>query len=250
MNCTFHIKNVDKTRSGYTYGTSDMKRLRKAFVSIALLSSIFFVGIVNARGGTLVIEPSGKATERVKLGVRDAVRGNFSVSNGFIDFYIASPSGIVLLCYNKTAFNTFNLTAEEDGNYTMCLANTYQTENVNVTLTYACDIKIVIQAGINVGYSVGTATVIEVPPPIEHPDPEFDNDLYRKYLNFLKAHAILRIATSAREYMPLRNGLLVFDCVALAVVCIVLATGMIEIVRLLRRRPVPTSHTLGVETIH
>ncbi|MDH5595268.1 MAG: emp24/gp25L/p24 family protein [Candidatus Bathyarchaeota archaeon] len=226
-----------------------MKGFRIAFFSIVFLSSIFFVGIVNARGGTFIIEPSEKANERVKLGACDTVRGNFSVSNGFIDFYIMSPSGTVFLRYNKTAFDIFNFTAEEDGNYSMHLINAYQTENVNVTLNYAVHVVINLYGEINVVQSVETSTVISAPLPIPDPDPKLD-DPYRKYLNFLKAHEILRIATSAREYMPLQNSLLVFDCVALAVVCIALATGTLEIVRLVRRRPVPTSRTLGVETIH
>lgn len=233
MNCNVHVKNVDKTRFGYIFGTSDMKAFRIAFVSIVFLSSIFFVGIVNARGGTFIIEPSEKANERVKLGVRDAIRGNFSVSNGFIDFYIASPSGIVLLCYNKTAFNTFNLTAEEDGNHTMHLINAYQTENLNVTLNYAVHVVITLHAEVNMVHSVGTATVISTPLPVEHPDPELD-DLYRKYFNFLKAHEILRIVRSFRKYVPLQNSLLVLGCIALA-------TALIEIVRLVRRRSVPAS---------
>lgn len=160
MNCNVHVKNVDKTRFGYIYGTSDMKRFRTAFISIIFLLCIFFVGIVNARGGIFIVEPSGKATERVEFGVSDEVHGNLSVSNGFIDFYIASPSGTVLLCYNKTAFNVFNLTAEEEGNYTFHLVNSYQTENVNVTLNYFIVFTVDLYAEVNVGYSLGTAVVI------------------------------------------------------------------------------------------
>ena len=208
------LTNVDKGRFGYIYGTSAMKVFRIAFVSIVFLSAIFFVGIVNATREIFAVEPSAEATERVRLGVRNAISGNFSVSKGFIDFYITSPSGIVILCYNNTEFNVFNLTAEEEGNYTFHLVNTYQTENVNVTLTYACDIKIVIQAGVNVGYSVGTATVISTRPSIPDPDLELD-DPYMKYLNFLKAHEILRIVDGFRKYMPLQNTLSVLGCVAL-----------------------------------
>lgn len=231
MNCNVHVKNVDKTRFGHIFGTSDMKAFRTAFVSIVFLSSIFFVGIVNARGGTFIIEPSEKANERVKLGARDTVRGNFSVSNGFIDFYIMSPSGTVFLRYNKTAFDIFNFTAEEDGNYTMHLINTYQAENVSVTLNYSVHFVITLQGEVNVGYSVGTATVISIRPPIPDLNPELD-DPYRKYLNFLKAHEILRVVRGVREYLPLQNSLLVLGCIALIV-------ASIEIAELVHRKSFP-----------
>jgi len=235
MNCNVHVKNVDKTRFGHIFGTSDMKAFRIAFFSIVFLSSIFFIGIVNARGGTFIVEPSEKTNERVKLGARDTVRGNFSVSNGFIDFYIMSPSGTVFLRYNKTAFDIFNFTAEEDGNYTMHLVNTYQAENVSVTLNYSVHFVITLQGEVDVGYSVGTATVIEVPLPIEYPDPEFDDDLYRKYLSFLRAHQILRIVRNVRKYVPFQSSLLV------AFICIALVTALREIVKLVHRRSFPAS---------
>ena len=143
-----------------------MKRLKIGFIiSIFLLSSIFFVGIVNARGGTFVIEPLEEANERVELKAGDEVHGNFSISSGFIDFHIVSPSGTVILCYNKTEFNVFNFTAEEDGNYTIHLFNTCQVENVSVTLNYVIDFKITLQMEVGVGYSTGSAVVIGAPPP-------------------------------------------------------------------------------------
>lgn len=205
--------------------------------SIAVLLCSFLISAVSGSGRVFIIEPTQEVIENVKLGVSDKVSGNLSVSNGFIDFYIKSPSGIVLLCYNKTSFNIFNITAEEDGNYSMHLVNTYQTENgnINVTLTYACDITIVLHGRVNVNHSVGTATVIEVPPPIEYPDPEFDNDLYTKYLSFLRAHQILRIVRNVRKYVPWQSSLLVVSS------CIALVTALIEIVKLVHRRSFPAS---------
>lgn len=135
--------------------------------------------------------------------------------------------------HNKTAFDIFNFTAEEDGNYTMHLVNTYQAENVSVTLNYSVHFVITLQGEVDVGYSVGTATVIPIRPPIPDPDPELD-DLTRKYLNFLKAHEILRIVRGVRKYVPLQLSFLVLGCIALA-------TALIEIVKLARRTSFPAS---------
>jgi len=214
-------------------GMSSISKQRLILSSIAVLLCSFLISAVSGRGGVFVIESTQEVIENVELGVSDKVSGNLSVSNGFVDFYIKSPSGIVLLCYNKTAFDIFNFTAEEDGNYSMHLANTHQTENVSVTLNYSVAVKVDLYAGVNVDYSVGTATVISTPPPIEHPDPEID-DLHRKYLNFLKAHEILRILRGVRKYVPLQNSLLVLGCIALA-------TALIEIGKLVHRRSFPAS---------
>lgn len=100
------------------------------------------------------MEPFRKSIESVGLGVSDEVVGNLSVSNGFIDFYITSPSGVVLLCYNHTVFNTFSFTAEEKGVFVFHLANTYQTENVEVILNYGVNFKVVLQEQINFGVNL------------------------------------------------------------------------------------------------
>lgn len=83
-----------------------MNKRRLITVSIAVLLASFFISAVGARGGEFIIEPLQEATENIELTVSDEVLGNLSVSNGFIDFYVTSPSGAILLCYNKTAFNT------------------------------------------------------------------------------------------------------------------------------------------------
>jgi len=132
-------------------------------VYIVVLLASFFINAVGARGGEFCVEPLQEVTENINLRVSEEVFGNISVSKGVIDFYITSPSGVVLFCYYKTTFNTFNFTAGENGNFTMHLANTYQTKNVNVTLDYAVHFKVVVQQTINVGYSVGTTSVI-LPP--------------------------------------------------------------------------------------
>lgn len=121
---------------------------------IFFLSAIFLVGSfinsVNARGGVFVVEPMQEEIEEIELTVSDKtsanVCGDFSVNDDFIDFYVTSPSGIMLLCYNKTTFNRFNFTAVENGTYIMHLANTWSTNNVTVILNYGVNWEITLQA--------------------------------------------------------------------------------------------------------
>jgi hypothetical protein len=117
-----------------------------ALVIVLLLG--FFISSASARGGVFVVGSSNEMTEKVQL-VSDAhetdkVYGNISVSDGFIDFFVTSPSGGILLCYNKTALESFYFIAHENGTYTMHMVNDYQSENVRVRLSYALDISIVL----------------------------------------------------------------------------------------------------------
>lgn len=214
-------------------GMSNISKQRLILSFIAVLLCSFLISAVSGRGGVFIIEPMQEVIENVELGVSDKVSGNLSVNNGFIDFYITTPSGEVLLSYNKTTFDTFSFVAHENGTFTMHLVNKHRAENVNVTLNYAVHFTIFLQGEVNVGYNVGTATVISTPPPVEHPDPEI-NDLTRKYLNFLKAHEILRIVRGVRKYVPLQLSFLVLGCIALA-------TALIEIVKLVHRSSFPAS---------
>jgi len=135
--------------------------LRPTLVLFAItITLVSFIGPVSARGGEFFIEPLREVTESVELTESDEVIGNVSVSNGFIDFYVTSPSGVVLLCWNQTAFDTFSFVAKEDGLFIIHLANTHQAENVEVTLNYNIHFKIVLQQNISVGFSLGTASVV------------------------------------------------------------------------------------------
>jgi len=119
-----------------------------------LLLAVFVAGSficnVSARGGVFVVEPMQEVIEEIELTVSDKtsanVCGNFSVNDGVIDFYVTSPSGIMLLCYNETAFNRFNFTAVENGTYVMHLANTWSTSNATATLDYGVNWEITLQA--------------------------------------------------------------------------------------------------------
>jgi hypothetical protein len=140
-----------------------MKR-QKAFIFFAFLLASLFVVSVQARGGTFNVEPTQEAKDTIKLGVSDSIVGNVSVYNGQIDFCISDPSGDTVLCYNKTSFEFFNLTAEENGVYTIHLVNNCEAENVTVSLSYGVNLNFVGQADITFGASAGTAVVFSIAP--------------------------------------------------------------------------------------
>ena len=113
----------------------------------------FFVPYVSAREGVFVIGPMQETTETVELTVSENtsvdVCGNVSVINGFVDFYVTSPSGNIILCYNKTSFSCFNFSAIENGTYILHLANTESENDVTATLNYGVNFEIILQAVIH-----------------------------------------------------------------------------------------------------
>lgn len=139
-----------------------MKR-STAIISIAFLLASLCVASVQAREGTFVIEPTREVTDSIELDISDSAVGNVSVGDGLIDFYVTSPSGLIILCYNDTAFKPFNFTAEEKGNYAMHLANSNQEGNVTVLLSYSLKLNVVVHSSITVGFSVGAAVVVASP---------------------------------------------------------------------------------------
>jgi hypothetical protein len=187
---------------------------------LLVLFAIFLVGCfinnVNARGGAFVIEPMQVVTEGVELKAADKVSGNLSVSNGFIDFYITSPSGDVLIGDNKTVFDSFKFTAKENGNYTFHFINSLSEKTVTVILSYGITFTVSCEIGMNFGLSTGVARVVAPPLPLDSPDPSLD-DPYAKYLNFLRAHEILKTVRNLWKYMPLQNGVLILSCTVLAI---------------------------------
>jgi hypothetical protein len=197
----------------------------------------------SARGGIFVVEPKREVVEEINLsagaGVSSEVVGDLSVTNGSIDFWITSPSGVVVLYDHKIANNSFGFVAKENGNYTMHMSNTYLTQNVTVTLNYGINMNIIAVANLNVGTSasVGVARVVAPPPPppgVDDPRPNLD-DLYERYLNLLEGSKILRILGEGLEYMPVSEMLL-------AVTCSVLAVGLGMIAKRRRRlKPQPMS---------
>jgi len=148
--------------------------MHKEFVCISILSvfvASLFIPHVSARGGIFVIEPMQETTETVELTVSENtsadVCGNISIIEGFIDFYVTSPSGVIILCYNKTAFAHFDFSVKENGTYVLHLANAWSKNNVTATLNYGVNFEITLQETIHpTWHTVATwqATVITTPP--------------------------------------------------------------------------------------
>jgi hypothetical protein len=190
--------------------------------SVIVLLLTLSTQAVSASGGIFVVEPKREVVEEVNLSagarVSSEVVGDLSVTNGSIDFWITSPSGVVLLYYKKIVNSSFSFVAKENGNYTMHLSNSYLTQNVTATLNYGVNMNITVVD--NVGASTGVATVVAPPPLPSLPDiedpPNLDNR-YERYLNFLKASEILRIIREGLEDMPIRELFLAVSCCMLAV---------------------------------
>jgi len=122
---------------------------------LALLLSLF-IGLVEARGGTFVIIPSGEVIENVQLSPPDSVFGNMSVSSGFVRFFITNPSNEVVYLNPKTSLDHFNFTADENGTFEMHFVNEYQSENVNLTLSYSVNFFVVVNEEIHISVSTST----------------------------------------------------------------------------------------------
>jgi len=138
-----------------------MRKRILIFFLLAVFLAGPFIGNVSARGGVFVVEPMQEEIEEIELTVSDKttanVCGNFSVNDDFIDFYVTSPSGIMLLCYNKTTFNRFYFAAVENGTYVIHLSNTWSTSNVTATLNYGVNWEITLQAEISPTWHTITA---------------------------------------------------------------------------------------------
>jgi hypothetical protein len=132
-----------------------------------LLASLF-VASVEARGGNLVVSPSGEAIEKIQLAPPDNVVGNMSVSNGFVDFFVTNPSYDIVYQNLKTSFDNFNFAANESGIYVMHFVNRYQSGDVNVTLCYGCNFFVVTSVNIGIStfstqtFTLGGVTITRV----------------------------------------------------------------------------------------
>lgn len=97
----------------------------------------------------LVQGPMQEVIETVELKVSKNMQvdvcGNISVINGFVDFYVISPSGNTILCYNEVLFCWFNFSAIENGTYTMHLMNIQSEDDIVVTLIYGLNFKVSVQ---------------------------------------------------------------------------------------------------------
>jgi hypothetical protein len=171
------------------------------FASILLLA--VFACPVNARGGVFVIQPHQEAIESLPNyfdNSADNAAGNVS-SDGFIDFYILSPNGTILQCYNRTAFVEFKVFPNTEGICTLHMANNYESSNVTVNLQYGINLFIYAKETITCTSSVSTSSFIATIP--EQP---FDWStvvaLIKSIIGFLSA---LEIVNKAKGWI--RNSL-------------------------------------------
>jgi hypothetical protein len=146
-----------------------------------------------------------EAVENVNLGVSDQVGSNLSTNSSRIDFFITDPSGAIVQGFNNVSSVSFNFVADESGNYSMHLNNTYQAYDVTVELDYGVNMTRNAQVGLNVGTSSGIVRVGPPPLPPEPGDYEPPDNLIEPYLNFLRASEILSTVRSARTILPIRN---------------------------------------------
>ena len=107
-------------------------------VLLALLVAGVFVGLAKAMEVSFIVTPSeDEVVQKIQLSASDNIVGNISVENGsFIDFFVTSPSYDMVFQSNKTSFETFNITASDTGTYVMHFVNKYQSNYVNVSLSY------------------------------------------------------------------------------------------------------------------
>ena len=154
-----------------------------AFCLLAFVSNVFFIRTAEARGDTLILKPAQEVEETIQLSLSDEVYGNISAIEGLVDFYVTSPSGIVLLWYNVTEFSRFNFTARENGLYTLHLVNALQTRNVTAVLNYCVHYKIVISENLSFSGATETMTTTIKTTPI----PPLDwLDIFKPFLELVR----------------------------------------------------------------
>lgn len=132
-----------------------MKTLISSVVALVLMFSLF--GSVSA-GDTFNIEPMTEIIKSVESGGCVNIKGNLSITDGLVDFYVTSPSGIVLLIYNKTGLTDFNITCLENGNYTFHIVNSWSTNNVTATLWYGRNFEVTMQENIRTWHDITSWT--------------------------------------------------------------------------------------------
>jgi hypothetical protein len=183
-----------------------MKKQKITLIFSMFLAVGFLVGTVNASGGVFVIEPAQEVIDTIKLTVSKNVSvnvcGSVSVIDGFIDFYVTSPSGIVLFYRNGTASDSFNFTVVENGTYVFHLRNTFSANNVTTTLDYGVNKQFSCYGEIPLTWH--TAAVVEVT--IASPAPFDWIGLSRTFVGLLSAfYTILKILEILDKYWNTRK---------------------------------------------
>jgi hypothetical protein len=197
-------------------------RLQLILFLCVVLLLVLKTQAVDASGDIFVIEPKQQAIEEVNLstgaGVSSELVGDLFVTNGSIDFWITAPSGIVLVNESNIADSRFSFFAKENGSHTMHLSNSYLTQNVTVTLKYGVNMIVNLYSNINVGMDMRSevAKVVVLPPLPEIDDPRILDNLYERYLNFLKSSEIMRTIKEGLQ-TPVRGMFAAVSCIIVAV---------------------------------
>jgi hypothetical protein len=215
--------------------TKTIKHEALLLLVVAVMLS-FVIGTGEAgHGSVLVLEPAQEVTERISLTVSSEVYGNLSTDNGSIDFWVTGPSDDTLICHYGIENCSFKLVAEQDGNYTMHMNNTYQMQNVITKLEYSVNRVFVFQGNVGLNFNVDSTTQIPQPPPPptlpDVDDPRGNSeDFYRPYLNFQRSSQILATLESFLKHMPMSN-----------LVPIVYFLALIVVLKEIEKRPKPLS---------
>lgn len=133
-----------------------MNNKQLILLALIVISCFSLFGNVIAED-VFVIEPSEEVTRTVESSPGCvSMCGNLTVTNGFVDFYVTSPSGTVLFFYNKTAFTDFTITTIENGLYTFHIVNSWSNNNVTATLYYGKNFEVILQENIAISFDTPT----------------------------------------------------------------------------------------------
>jgi hypothetical protein len=198
-------------------------RLCSVLFPIAVFMLGFLAGTANARDRLFAIDPKQEVVEYVNLGGSGHADGNMTVGIGAIDFFIKDPDGVIVQQFLNVSNVSFSFTADKDGNYSICMDNTYEAFKVVVELDYGVELEVNASAGIHFGTSAGTAIVV---PPTRPPDLEDEDGsdyVVERYLTFQGAAQMLKVIESIDAFSPFRNVTLI-NCVGLAMALAALAS--------------------------
>jgi len=186
--------------------------LKRILLYLLILSVLILltIGIATARTHEFIIQPKREVTvDTPILTPPDSVSGNMTVKGGVVDFYVASPTGIVVLCYNQTDNSVFGFTVSESGNYTFHFVNTLSAENMTAVLNYEIKFVQQLETNTDVGASAGRV-IVGNPQPIS-PPPDSPEELesireetFREHLSFVETRKIVNTIRDIWTNMPLR----------------------------------------------
>jgi hypothetical protein len=179
---------------------------------VFVLAAVLSIPCASAKGGVFVIPPKQEVIEDINATITQtlsmSVAGNVS-ANDTINLYILSPAHTELLCCNTINQTEFNFEPKENGTYQIHLVNTHSDEMVTAALSCGFNYQLISIAKLQLNSQAG-ASIISTQP-ISPPNPDDPRDylenLYAKFLNFLKSSEILRsLEENLQEMSPINDG--------------------------------------------